>query len=692
MLFCATTDINAMVHEFSFNGINYELYYSVYNPGLNGSNTLPLYGASYAVVDSAVVGWNKNFNGFADIASSVTTTVTFSQLEYYWENDDPYNTGGAHSKFCTYTWEFTAPVVAIGSDGNNHGGGLSGPGLTGVNIPNTIKYIRASAFKGCTNLKSVTIPNSVTILGSSAAFQGCTSLTDVTIGNSVKVIGASAFEDCSSLTSINIPNSVETIDSHAFSKCTSLTSVSIGSSVTSIGNAAFLKCSSLTSIDIPNSVTSIGSYAFRECTNLRSVTLGNSIKKIGAYAFWMSNSINRVYINNLAAFCDIKFADEESNPLSIAHRLFLNNKDIIDLTIPSSVTDINDYAFYGFSAITSLSIPKTVTSIGNYAFYGCTGLMDAVIGDTISNVGEPMSIGNNAFNGCSSLKNLSIGNTVTNIGPRAFYNCAGLTNLRLPNSVKEIGNNAFYGCNNLTNINIPQSVISIDYDAFSYCDKLNRVDITDLDAWCRINFGNHLANPCAKAKKLYLNGEEIIDLVIPNTVTKIGDDAFYNCKGLKSATISNSVIDIGKYAFCSCSGMTDLTLGKSVAYLRINAFAGCNALNNIYSKSEIAPSMDNIDCFNNNTYNNATVYVPIGAKRDYELTNYWNKFANIVEMNMNDTPPGDANGDGEVNIADVNAVINAILGNGTSGAYDVNNDGEINIADINAIINFILNQ
>lgn len=686
LFLCVVCDIYARYFDVNINGINYKIHYTIYNPGLiNGGPGMNAYGESYAVVDSAVVGENSGFNGSADIAPFVSGTVTVSLLEFYYKGPNQ----GASSDFCTYTWELSAPVVAIGA--HDGGGGFSGPDLTGVNIPNTIKYIYSSAFNNCTNLTSVTIPNSVTMLDN--AFGNCTNLTNVTInGNSLKVIGNSAFYLCSSLTSINLPYSLKIIGDHAFHFCSSLTSINIPNSVESIRASAFNNCSSLTSIDIPNSVTSIGDHAFNRCTNLRSVTLGNSIVEIGNNAFEGCNSINRVYINDLAAFCVINFKAFDSNPLSIAHRLFLNNNEITDLTIPSDVDSISDFVFYGFSSMKSLSIPKSVTSIGNYAFCNCTGLTNAAIGDTISNVGEPMSIGIFAFSNCSALTNLSIGNSVNNIGSYAFSYCTSLTNLVLPNAVTKIGDYAFNHCNNLMNISIPKSITSIGYNAFDNCNNLNRVDITDLGAWCRINFDSPMANPCAKARKLYINGEEIIDLVLPNTVTKIGNYTFYNCNGMKSAMIPNSVIDIGSYAFYLCSGMNNLTLGKSVAYIRQKAFSGCSALTNIYSKSEIAPSMDNTNCFNNNTYNNAIVYVPIGAKRDYELTNYWNLFTNIVEMNMDETPPGDANGDGEVNITDISTLIDVILSGEFSSASDVNDDGEINISDINAIIDIILNQ
>ena len=140
------------------------------------------------------------------------------------------------------------------------------------------------AFRGCTGLTSITIPNSVTSIGD-AAFYGCSGLTSITIPNSVTSVGIAAFHDCSGLTSVTIPNSVTSIWSSAFQGCSSLTSVTIGNSVTSIGGSAFAVCSGLTSITIPNSVTSIGGGAFSYCKGLTSITIPNSVISIGSGAF-----------------------------------------------------------------------------------------------------------------------------------------------------------------------------------------------------------------------------------------------------------------------------------------------------------------------------------------------------------------------------------------------------------------------
>ncbi len=148
----------------------------------------------------------------------------------------------------------------------------------------TATKIFDGAFRNCSSLTSIEIPNSVTSIGS-YAFRGCSSLTSIEIPNSVTNIGDYAFYDCDSLTSVTIPDSVTSIGAGAFYGCSSLTSVTIGNSVTSIGSYAFEDCSSLTSIEIPNSVTSIGSYAFEDCSSLTSIEIPNSVTSIGSYAF-----------------------------------------------------------------------------------------------------------------------------------------------------------------------------------------------------------------------------------------------------------------------------------------------------------------------------------------------------------------------------------------------------------------------
>lgn len=188
-------------------------------------------------------------------------------------------------------------VVSLSSIDNNSGTYQLSEGT------HTVKYtlidpttIEGRLFGLCTNLTSVTIPNTITEIGTQA-FYGCTGLTTVTMGNGIRTIGKNAFQNCYSLTSIAIPNSVRTISWYAFEGCEGLTSVTIPNSVSTIGNYAFRHCSSLTNITIPNTVTSIGSEAFNGCTGLTSVTvLATTPPTLGGDAFLYNASGRKIYV------------------------------------------------------------------------------------------------------------------------------------------------------------------------------------------------------------------------------------------------------------------------------------------------------------------------------------------------------------------------------------------------------------
>ena len=245
------------------------------------------------------------------------------------------------------------------------------------------------SFESCSGLTSVTIPNSIAVIGD-WAFGGCSSLTSITIPDSVTYIGMGAFYDCTGLTSINIPNNVDAIHDCTFHNCTGLTSVTIPNSVTSIGDriwnlypGAFDGCTGLTSITIPNSVTSIGYYAFSGCSGLTSIT------------------------------------------------------------IPNSVTSIGESAFSACSGLTSVTIPNSVDTIHNGTFYNCTSLTSITIPNSVA------AIGTGAFSYCSGLTSITIPNNVTEIGQESFAYCSGLTSVTIGNSVRFIRYGAFAGCNNL---------------------------------------------------------------------------------------------------------------------------------------------------------------------------------------------------------------------------------------------------
>ena len=400
-------------------------------------------------------------------------------------------------------------------------------GLTSITLPDSVTSIGSSAFYGCSGLTSITIPDDITSIGNSA-FQNCSSLTNITIPDSVTSIGYSAFQNCSGLTSVIIGNGVTSIGKSAFKGCNGLTSITIPNNVANIGNRAFEYCSGLTSITIPDSVTSIGDYAFHACRKLTSIIISDSVTNIGNGAFWDCYGLEEVHITDLAAWYAIEFNGSYSNPLYYAQKLYLNSELVTDLVIPDSVTSIGDYAFQNCSSLTSITIPDSVTSIGSSAFYGCSSLTSITIPDGVT------SIESSAFYGCRSLTSITIPDGVTSIESSAFSGCSSLTSITIPDSVTSIGVEAFSGCSGLTSIAIPDGVTSIGFEAFSGCSGLEEAHISNLAAWCAIEFSNSTSNPLSYAHNLYLNGKLIFDLVVPDSVTSIGDYAFKGCSSLTS--------------------------------------------------------------------------------------------------------------------------------------------------------------
>ena len=393
--------------------------------------------------------------------------------------------------------------------------------LTTIEIPDSVTSIDWEAFYECDALTTIVIPDSVTTIGY-GAFSACTALTTVEIGDSVTSIGKYAFRDCNALTTIEIPDSVTSIGVSAFYECNALTTIEIPDSVTSIGDNAFYNCDALTTAVLGDNVTSIGNNAFSECYALTAIVIPDSVTSIGYCAF-----------HNCTALTTVEIGD--------------------------SVTSIGDCAFSYCTALTTIVIPDSVTSIDGSAFSYCTALTTVEIGDGVT------SIGYNAFYECTALTTVEIGDSVTTIGEGAFSDCTALTTIVIPDSVTSIGGYAFWETRSLQSVFYTGSedewkAISIGYENSALTNttiqyNVVRLDISDtltgyLSEGAMYIFGSGAISDYAKGEApWYSYRDSITNVIFSDTVTGIGDNAFYGCSALKGVLLPKNIISIGDNAF-----------------------------------------------------------------------------------------------------------------------------------------------
>lgn len=249
--------------------------------------------------------------------------------------------------------------------------------------------------------------------------------------------------------------------------------------------------------------------------------------------------------------------------------------------IPETITSIGKYAFYNFDSLVTISVDKrnrvydsrencnaVILSKTNELVLGCQG---TVIPKTVKSIGE------SAFASCSHLTEISIPNSVKSIGSGAFFRCYSLTSMDIPNSVTCIGDIAFYYCYSLASVSISGSVKSIGRDVFHFCDSLAYIHVdTDNPVYDSRDSCNAII--LSKTNKLIVGCQ---NTVIPNTVTSIGDGAFYHCVGLTSINIPNSVTSIGADAFNHCVNLTSVNIPNSVTSIGSGAFHLCKSLTSI---------------------------------------------------------------------------------------------------------------
>jgi hypothetical protein len=467
--------------------------------------------------------------------------------------------------------------------------------LTSVHIPDTITTIGQGAFYGCNGLTSVTIPDSVTTIGNSA-FNGCDKLNTVSLGKNVTSIGEDAFLYCKALTTICWSEQTVTIGQDAFTYCENLkkihlaniaswcasdfvdsdryrensvtnpledgaklylngeliTDLVIPEGVTRIGDYAFYFYDDLMSVTIPDSVTTIGASAFHYCDALTSVSIPDSVTTIGSYAFYGCD--NLAYKRYDTAY----YLGNESNPYLCL--MGTTSNDISGCNIHKDTKLIGPNAFSGCD-FESIVLPEGLKSICAYAFDDCRSLKSIDVPNQVTYIGE------NTFYYCTGLESITLSSGLTTIAPFTFYGC-DIKEIVIPEGVTTLEPYAFSG-SKVESITLPASLKRIGVSAFaenrnfSMYGVAKNVYITDLEAWYGIEFESSHANPLWNGATLYLNGEAVTELVIPDGVTSINNYAFYGSK-ITSITIPTSVTSIGDGAFGGCDNLATITFAGTL--------------------------------------------------------------------------------------------------------------------------------
>ena len=327
-----------------------------------------------------------------------------------------------------------------------------------------------------------------------------------------------------------------------------------------------------------------------------------------------------------------------------------------DISIPNSIeyegnaykVIIGEKAF-AESEVTSVIIADGITSIGSKAFYSCMNLESVSIPNSV------VSINSSAFFDCVKLSKVNIPECIDVIDYGVFENCRSIENIDLPNCLIEIKGGAFNGCTSLKTISIPSSVKIIGNSAFKGCESIESVNITDIESWCQIKFGytGNGDNPLEYGHHLFVNGEELKTLIIPekvetlhqnfigctdlnvvvfhNNFKKLDGGTFWGCTELKEVVLPNSVIEIGGSDFRDCVNLKSVTLGNGIHRIGWYAFGACRNIEDFYCKAVEVPQVDD-DTFINSYVGYATLHVPAESVEQYKTHSVWGKFGNIVAL------------------------------------------------------------
>jgi hypothetical protein len=281
-------------------------------------------------------------------------------------------------------------------------------------------------------------------------------------------------------------------------------------------------------------VTAIGAHAFDGCDTLSLIRVPDGVTVIDNFAFANCTALTEIYL-------------------------------------PDGVTVIGDSAFEGCVKLLEIELPESVSVIGSAAFRGCKILTEIALPDAVTELSDYL------FAGCLALSKVEFGE-VTRVGECAFFGCAFIESLPSLDFVTEIGDGAFFSCIGLTEIKFGDALTLIGKVAFFNTPALERVEIPSLDVWFGLELLSSDANPLHGGASLFVGEDAVTEIVVPESVSSIGDYLFFGCADIVSAVIPDTVTYVGESVFTGCCALESVELLASIERLPSYLFNGCTSL------------------------------------------------------------------------------------------------------------------
>ena len=542
-------------------------------------------------------------------------------------------------------------VISEGVTGICTSAFVSFENLTSVLLPDSLKTIGNCAFMGCKKLAEITVPDGLEHVGEAAfaltpwleqqkktqqfviAGRVLLCCGDSLTGEPVseETVRAAAGEDFfyhEELYALTIPDGVTEIADYALCGCYDMFSLTVPKGVKRIGNSAFAGCTYLVQVSLPDTLTEIGAAAFAGSPYISEFEIPASVTRMCKDSFrsteWLEQKIAEepfVIINGCLLSAGTARSGEVVIPdgvQMICPLAFNQCTEMTSVVIPDSVTEIGDGAFGGCTALTSVTFPSNLETIAPNAFCCCTALTEVSLPEGVKTVGR------DAFLECTALTSLLLPDTLEDIDAGAFAGCSELTSVIFPDAMKSIGEGAF-SCDDLRDIVLPEGLESLGLYAFSANEQLENVSfpetLTEIGGsafegtlWETLQTGQELfviVNDCLMrggteasgdivlpegvreiAANAFANCKELLGVQIPESVTKIGDEAFSGT-GLKELVIPENVNEIGLSAFAFCEDLEQVTLPASLTEIGTEMFYGCKNLETIIVPETVTEIADN---------------------------------------------------------------------------------------------------